>query len=275
MARELDGEQFEEIRKAIVDAFSPSHFDRFLHERLDFKRANKVANANFEQVAYDVLDEFLREGREVSLITQMAIERPSNDNVLRIYEKYARPHINDVLAKDVQRIIQQNEQSERIPKQSLPPPQPDPAPESPERNLGTSLTEARLSRERIALLVAVYNLDMFRTPVFSLGMSGFWIALSMFVTWGLAWFYRFLGNPGELPGEVIIGAGFIVGGGLTVIFVAWAIRTNTRQRDKKLAELAEKFPVQVRDWGGLDNLKDRANLKRIIKMEQTNAARKP
>lgn len=84
-----------EVRTAIVNAYNRTTFDRMLSDRLDFRRANHVADGAFTDVVDGVVRHFVEEGREAYLIAEVAADRPAKREIQVVYRKYASGLLND------------------------------------------------------------------------------------------------------------------------------------------------------------------------------------
>lgn len=91
----MTGAERAELRAAIVGAYHRATFDRMLSDRLDFRRAQHVADGPFAEVVDGVIDHFLDEGREAYLIAEIAADRPARHEIQRIYRTYAQALLSD------------------------------------------------------------------------------------------------------------------------------------------------------------------------------------
>jgi hypothetical protein len=91
----MKGIEFAEVRDAIQSAFDADQFDMFLYERLDFNRANQVADGPFALVVAKVLQQAEREGWDPMLIAEVAAVMPLKADVQKIYAKYAQALVDE------------------------------------------------------------------------------------------------------------------------------------------------------------------------------------
>ncbi|WZO98230.1 trypsin-like peptidase domain-containing protein [Isosphaeraceae bacterium EP7] len=91
----LKGIQFGEVKNTIARVFTPSQFDMFLFEQLEFKRSHHVADGPFLEVVGAVLEVFDNEGRDPQLFAAVAAARPLREDVQEIYRKYAQSLLNE------------------------------------------------------------------------------------------------------------------------------------------------------------------------------------
>jgi len=85
----MTGVELAAIRAAILGAYSRATFDRVLSDRLDFRRADHVADGPFNDIVDGVLRAFTEQGRESYLIAELAADRPANREIQRVYRKFA------------------------------------------------------------------------------------------------------------------------------------------------------------------------------------------
>jgi hypothetical protein len=85
----MRGFELAEIRAAIVCAYNRATFDRMLSDRLEFERAEHVADGPFNDVVEGVLRVFTHQGREAELIAEIAADRPAKREIQHVYRKYA------------------------------------------------------------------------------------------------------------------------------------------------------------------------------------------
>lgn len=90
----LKGEQFAEVRDAIMGAFDGSQLDMMLHDRLDYVRAQHVEDGPFKVVVTNVLTDLGQKGLERQLLAAVAEERPDKEEIQTIYRKYTAKVIN-------------------------------------------------------------------------------------------------------------------------------------------------------------------------------------
>ncbi|QEH32486.1 hypothetical protein OJF2_09630 [Aquisphaera giovannonii] len=82
------GIEFARARDAIASAFSPTQFDRFLLETFDYRRVHHVQDGPFLDVVTGVLEAFAREGRDLSLLSEVAAARPDRQDIQAIHRRY-------------------------------------------------------------------------------------------------------------------------------------------------------------------------------------------
>ena len=91
-----------EVREVISSVFTPSEFDMFLFEKLDYDRQNHVANGPFSEVVLQVIRGFEHEGRDPYLIAAVAAVRPLRRDVLEIYHKYAEALLTEAQRQTIE-----------------------------------------------------------------------------------------------------------------------------------------------------------------------------
>ena len=138
------------------------------------------------------------------------------------------------------------------------------------------LTTARLHRERMETLESVEaRLSGVTRVQCYLGSA----VLSLVMFGGLALIVM-VGVPSAFPDAAkadgrlwsVIGWVLVIGGLIAWMGLGYLLdRGWKRWLEKRLAELEAKHPGHVRRWGGMENLKDLATVKEIIKMEKMNA----
>jgi hypothetical protein len=99
--RMMTGIEFAEVRDAIARAFNADEFDMFLFERLNFDRPAWVADGPFQLVVTNVLQKFVRDGRDPDLIAEVAAVRPLKSDVQEVYRKYALALLDETRRKTI------------------------------------------------------------------------------------------------------------------------------------------------------------------------------
>ena len=84
----MPGVQIEEVRNALLEAFSRDSFSQMLRFRLDKKLDHIVAQGAFGTEVFNLLERAEEEGWDVALVREAYRFNPGNISMLRIYEKY-------------------------------------------------------------------------------------------------------------------------------------------------------------------------------------------
>lgn len=84
----MPGVDYGEFQQGLAEAFDQAELDRLLRVNLDVKLKNIIAPGPFDQVTFDLIGWTERQGREAELARAAYLERPNNELLRQVYEKY-------------------------------------------------------------------------------------------------------------------------------------------------------------------------------------------
>jgi len=84
----MPGVQFQEVHKALLEAYNKASLRQMLRFRLDRDLEELVADATFSSMIFDLLALAEEEGWDTKLVREAHLQNPGNAALAAVYEKY-------------------------------------------------------------------------------------------------------------------------------------------------------------------------------------------